>query len=147
MGIMIVHNIKSDTLVAAINILFRSNLIDKFRGQTYVGASNMFDKKEVALQLKFRHSNPKAVSTHGHSLSLAVTDLIFPRYLEDTYWDTIKFSPKRGEMLGVLEGVDDEQPVFRKSPSTYSNLQSILCKDAQKIRKSLTREVRSRIVG
>lgn len=176
LGFYEVHNIKSDTLVAAIeDILLRLNLpIDKCRGQTYDGASNMFGKRSgVATQIS--SLQPKALPTHcyGHSLSLAVKDLTSNcKILGDTMGTVgeicilIKFSPKREKMLGALsenvEGVDNDDDggtslnkmsetrwtvranCLKKIIDNYSKLQSLW--DIC-LEENLTREVRSRIIG
>ena len=78
-GLYVVPNICADTLVACIrDVLIRMNLtLKNCRGQCYDGASNMSGAKSgVATQIKAKE--PRAIFTHcyGHSLQLAVGDMI-----------------------------------------------------------------------
>ena len=177
LGFYEVHNIKSDTLVAAIkDILLRLNLpIDKCRGQTYDGASNMFGKRSgVATQIS--SLQPKALPTHcyGHSLSLAVKDLTSNcKILGDTMGTVgeicilIMFSPKREKILGALsenvEGIDDDDvdggTLLDKMSETrwtvrancfqkiIDNYSNLQSLWDICLTENLTREVRSRIIG
>ena len=77
LGFYEVHNIKSDTLVAAIkDVLLRLYLPIACCGQTYNGASNMFGKRNGAAT-QISSLQPKALPIHcySNSLSLAVKDL------------------------------------------------------------------------
>ena len=113
LGFYELNDIKSDTIVHAIkDVLLRSNLsIQRCRGQTYDGASNLMGKKSgVATQIQ--RDQPKAIVTHchGHSLSLAVKDLTSSCEVLSNTMGTVgeicvlvKYSPKWEKMLGSLD--------------------------------------------
>ena len=113
LGFYELNDIKSDTIVHAIkDVLLRSNLsIQRCRGQTYDGASNLMGKMSgVATQTQ--RDQPKAIVTHchGHSLSLAIKDLTSSCEVLSNTMGTVgeicvlvKYSPKREKMLGSLD--------------------------------------------
>ena len=151
--------------------------LDFCRGQIYDGASNMVGKRSgVATQISAIQPKALTTHCFGHSLSLAVKDLTANcKILGDTMGTVgeitvpIKFSPKREKMLGSLidnvEGVEETDKgdskgasldklcatrwtvranCFQKIIDRYSSLQQLweAC-----LEESLTRDVRSRIIG
>ena len=112
-GLHVVPNICADTLVACIrNVLIRMNLaLKKCRGQCYDDASNMSGAKyEMPTQIKAEE--PRTIFSHcyGHSLKLAVGDLIKEvQILKDAFNTTseisklLKFSPKREALFKKLK--------------------------------------------
>ena len=124
--IHVVPNICADTLVACIwDMLIHVNLtLKNCRGQCYDGASDMSGAKSaVASQIKAKQ--PRVISSHcyGHSLQLAVGDMIKEvKNLKDVL-NTIsviskllKFTPKREALFNKLkEDLAPEFPSFRTS--------------------------------
>ena len=111
-GMHIVSDIKSDTIVAAIrDTLTRLNIsLKKCRGQCYDGASNMTGRKRgVSRQIC---EEPKALFLHcyGHALNLAVSDTVKGCKVVKDALDIafevsklISFSPKRAAQFEKLK--------------------------------------------
>ena len=149
--------------------------ISNLRGQTYDGASNMLGHKSgVAKQIIAEQ--PKAFDTHchGHALSLSVKEATKSSTLLNDVMGTVaeinilvKYSPKREQILGSIKEMfkfadDDEYDqtvtisklcvtcwtvratIFIKVLSNYAQLMKLweIC-----LQETLTREVRSRIIG
>ena len=124
-GLYAVDNITSKTLVNSLKdvLLIRMGLsVQNCRGQCYDGANNMVGSKPgVATQIQ--RKEPRAILTHcyGHSLQLAVGDMVREvRSLRDAL-DTnseisklLKYSPKRDRMFEKLKAeLVLETPGFR----------------------------------
>ncbi|XP_066925948.1 zinc finger MYM-type protein 1-like [Clytia hemisphaerica] len=177
LGYYEVHNIKSDTLVAAIkDILLRLNLpLESCRGQTYDGASNMFGKKSgVATQILTLQPMALAIHCFGHSLSLAVKDLTSCcKTIGETMSTAgeicilVKYSPKREKMLGEMSSnievaddvaVDEGTSLDKLSETRWTVRANCFQKIIDSysnlqslwdlcLAENLTKEVKSRIVG
>ena len=112
-GLNVVPNICADTFVAFIwDVLICMKLILKYcRGQCYDGTSNMSGVKSgVTTQIKAGESGAIFSHCYGHSLQLAVVDMIKKvKDLKDTLDTTFKiskllrFSPKRGTLFKKLK--------------------------------------------
>ena len=177
LGFYEIENIKSDTIVFAINdVLLRFNLsLDLCLGQICDGASNMVGKKS-GVATKISKIQPKALLTHcyGHSLSLAVKDLTSNcKILGDTMGTVgeitmlIKYSPKRQKILGSLienaEGLEESQDGKGDSLDKMSVTRWTVRANCFKkildhynslqqlwedcLQENLTRDVRSRIIS
>ena len=119
-GLHVVPNIRADTLVACIqDVLIRMNLtLKNCRGQCYDGASNMSGAKSgVATQIKGKELRAIFSHCYGHSLQLAVGDMIKEvKNLKDALDTTseisklLKFSPKRKALFKKLK--EDLAPEF-----------------------------------
>ena len=123
-GLYAVDNITSETLVNSLkDVLLRMGLsVQNCRGQCYDGANNMVGcKSGVATQIQKKE--PRAILTHcyGHSLQLAVGDMVREvRNLRDALDTTseisklLKYSPKRDRMFEKLKAeLAPETPGFR----------------------------------
>ena len=103
-GLYLVEDIKSDTIVAVIkDILLRLNLgLSRCRGQCYDGASNMTGKKNgVATQILKLEERALFTHCYGHSLNLAANDALkvvpVMKDASDVTYEIcklIKFSPR-----------------------------------------------------
>ena len=91
--------------------------LDDCRGQTYDGASNMMGKRSgVSTQIKSEQPKATAVHCQGHSLNLAIKSLTKECDILNKTMGTVgeicvsvKFSPKREEMLGgIKENIEGE---------------------------------------
>ena len=112
-GLNVVPNICADTFVAFIwDVLICMNLTLKYcRGQCYDGTSNMSKAKSgVTTQIKAGESRAIFSHCYGHSLQLAIVDMIKKvKDLKDTLDTTFKiskllrFSPKRGTLFKKLK--------------------------------------------
>ena len=112
-GLYLVEDIKSDTIVAVIkDILLRLNLgLSRCRGQCYDVASNMTGKKNgVATQILKLEERALFTHCYGHSLNLAANDALkVVPVMKDAFDMTyeicklIKFSPRREAMFDKLK--------------------------------------------
>ena len=107
MGFYGVPNISANTIVSAIkDACVRLALpLDKCRGQSYDGASNMLGKDSgVAKQICDIQPRAHPSNCQAHSLNLSVKDMTTnSKLMEDALdfaRDLIKYSPKREGILG-----------------------------------------------
>ena len=112
-GLHLVEDIKSDTIVAVIkNILLRLNLgLSRCRGQCYDGASNMTGKKNgVATQILKLEERALFIHCSDHSPNLAANDALKVVPMMKNAFDVtheicklIKFCPRREAMFDKLK--------------------------------------------
>ena len=169
-GLYAVDNITSETLVNSLkDVLLRMGLsVQNCRGQCYDGASNMVGcKSGVATQIQ--NKEPRAILTHcyGHSLQLAVGDMVREvRNLRDALDTTseisklLKYPPKRDRMFKKLKAeLAPETPGFRVlCPTRWTvraaSLQSVIDNWIplqelwdESLETNLESEVKSRVIG
>ena len=112
-GFYNIPDIGAETIVSAVkDVLLKLQLpLANCRGQCYDGASDMLGHR-TGVAKRIQDLQPKAYPTycHGHSLSLSVKDTTKNCKLLSEAMDTakevvtlIKFSPKRGNILGETE--------------------------------------------
>ena len=113
-GLYAADNITSETLVNSLkDVLLRMGLsVQNCRGQCYDGTNNNMVGCKSGVATQIQKKEPRAILTHcyGHSLQLAVGDMVREvRNLRDALDTTseisklLKYSPKRDRMFEKLK--------------------------------------------
>ena len=131
LGFYELKNIKSDTIVSAIDtivsairdVLLRTQIsLDNCRGQCYDGAGNMLEKKSgVAKQILDIQPEAFATHCHCHSLSLSVKETTKESKILSDTMDTsgeiailVKYSPKREPKLESIKITYEEDEAVNR---------------------------------
>ena len=140
-----IPDIKSSTIVSVIkDILTRYQLtMENFRGQCYVGASKMLEKTSGdAVELQKLQPKANYTHCHVHCLFISVKDVTKKvKILSDTMGTAreiivlIKYSPKRGNLLGKIKEqieCNEEVEIKANSISKLSETRWTVCAECFK---------------